>query len=189
MTMRRHLCLMLAVILLLAVSSWAQRPGEQQSHAQPSHSESHSNNTPRANGGKIPPPPTARSAGEGPEQEKHPNGRVNETQHVNNNHWYGHDAPTDKRYHVDQPYAHGHFERFGPNYRYNVVRIDRDHREFWLPGGAYFQIADWDWSVAADWCWNCGDDFVVYEDPDHAGWYLLYNVHTGAYVHITYLGT
>ena len=49
--------------------------------------------------------------------------------------------------------------------------------------GFSFQIASWDWDVAAGWFWDCdSDDFVVYEDPDHDGWYMLYNVHTGQYV-------
>ncbi len=53
----------------------------------------------------------------------------------------------------------------------------------------FFEVASWDWPVCADWCWDCGDDFVVYEDPDHDGWYMLYNLHSGVYVHVTYMGT
>jgi hypothetical protein len=91
--------------------------------------------------------------------------------------------------HVDHPYDHGHFAHFGPSYRYNVIRVDRDHHRFWLPGGFYFEVAAWDGPLCADWCWDCGDDFTVYEDPDHPAWYMVYNIHTGAYVHVTYMGT
>jgi hypothetical protein len=113
---------------------------------------------------------------------------TNNIPHVANNRWYGHDRPNDPRYRLPHPYEHGHFEHFGPTYRYNVVRIDPRLHEFWLPGGAYFQVPAWDWPLAEDWCWNCGDDFTVYEDPDHPGWYLLYNVQTGAFVHVLYMG-
>jgi len=47
-----------------------------------------------------------------------------------------------------------------------------------------FEVAAWDWPICADWRWDCADDFVVYEDTEHVGWYLLYNVHTGVYVHV-----
>jgi len=113
---------------------------------------------------------------------------MNNLPHVSNDRWYGHDTPNDKRYHLDRPFAHGRFERFGPSYRYNIIRIDPNLHRFWLPGGFFFEIAAWEWPLCLDWCWSCGDDFVIYEDPDHPGWYLLYNLHTGAFVHVMYMG-
>ena len=156
----------------------------------PQHPEEHHQSVPRANQGHIPPAPPKAAPHQQykRDDEHHVNGSVDHNPHVNNDHWYGHDDPSDKRYHQDHPFDHGHFSRVGPTYRYNVVRIDRDHHRFWFPGGFDFEVASWDWSLCADWCWDCGDDFVVYDDPDHAGWYLLYNIHTGVYVHILYMG-
>jgi len=170
------------LVLLLAFPAFAQRAEE--------HHEEHEQNVPRANQGRIPPaPPKREDPHAKPEPQRHENGRVNNTQHVDKDHWYGHDSPNDKRYHFDHPFEHGHFEHFGPTYRYRVERIDVAHHRFWFPGGFFFDVAAWDWAVCADWCWNCGDDFVVYEDSDHIGWYLLYNIHTGQYIHVTYMGT
>jgi hypothetical protein len=175
-----------AVLLVATCPAFGQQHASQGARPAP-HETPHQ--TPRANQGHIPAAPPRRDAQAKPEEERHPTGHVNTTPHVNQNHWYGHDAPNDARYHLDHPFEHGHFAHFGPSYRYRVERFDPALHRFWFPGGFYFQIADWDWPLAADWCWNCGDDFVVYEDPDHPGWYLLYNVHTGAYVHVTYMGS
>jgi hypothetical protein len=81
------------------------------------------------------------------------------------------------------------FRRRLPSYRYRIERFDPDHHRFWVPGGFYFEVAPWDWPICADWCWDCADDFAIYEDTDHPGWYLLYNVHTGICVHVNYMGT
>jgi len=187
--MKRRFALPMAFLLVAGVPAMVQHPSEGQRGQAPHGAEGRSPNTPRANQGRIPPPPQKREGRVKVEQEQHESGKVSSFQHVSKDHWYGHDAPSDKRFHLDHPFEHGHFEHFGPNYRYRVERFDPDHHRFWLPGGFYFEVASWDWSVCADWCWDCGDDFVIYEDPDHIGWYLLYNVHTGVYVHVSYMGT
>lgn len=193
--MRTALAFAMAMALVLAAPAWAQRPSEQQRPAQPQqHGEMQrpaepAHNPPRANQGRIPQAPSQRTPRAKPEPERRDGGRVNSTPHVNNDHWYGHDKPKDKRYHLDRLFERGHFERFGPSYRYNIVRIDPNLHRFWLPGGYFFEVLAWDWPLAMGWCWTCdADDFVIYEDPDHPGWYLLYNLHTGAFVHVLYMG-
>jgi len=168
----------------LVVSSSATPAQERQEHGAPHQA------APRANQGHIPPAPQRHNGGQEfrRDEERRDNGEI-DPPHVSHDHWYGHDAPNDNRYRIARPYEHGHFEHFGPSYRYNVVRIDRGVHRFWFNGGFFFQIAPWDWDLAAGWCWDCGDNFVVYDDPDHPGWYLVYNTETGAYVHAEYLGS
>jgi len=185
MKMKTRLALAGALALSLILPLLAQRGEEPRRSGEAQRPEQ---NAPRANQGRIPAPPPKREPRAKPEPQRIEGGRVNSVPHVANDHWYGHDKPNDPRYHLDHPFEHGHFANFGQSYRYSVVRIDSNLHRFWLPGGYFFDIAAWDWALAADWCWTCGDDFVVYEDPDHPGWYLLYNVNTGAYIHVQYMG-
>src|SRR5579862_1130482 len=105
-------------LFLIAPASKAQKP--EAPRGAPPHEETH-NSPPRANQGHIPPPPAHREDPHAkPEEERHVNGKINQTQHVSNNQWYGHDSPDDKRYHMDHPYEHGHFEHFGASYRYHI---------------------------------------------------------------------
>jgi hypothetical protein len=102
------------------------------------------------------------------------------------NKWIGHDTGRDDpHYHLDRPWAHGRFTgSFGPRH---VFRIEGGSpRNFWF-GGFYFSVAPYDVGFCNDWLWN-SDQIVIFDDPDHVGWYLGYNVRLGTYVHVEYLG-
>ena len=173
--MIRLACLFFSVTLLLVQPLCAQRPS------------SPPQLPPRANQGHIPSAP-GRSETPRPMGERLPNGKLNESQHVNHDQWFGHDTAGDRRFHLEHPFDHGRFPHPGPDFRFNILRVDRNRHWFWVRGGFYFEVAAWDWPLFLDWCLDCGDDFVIYEDFDHPGWYMLYNIYTGAYVHVRFLG-
>jgi hypothetical protein len=100
--------------------------------------------------------------------------------------WIGHDwGRDDERFHVDRPFEHG---RFGGGIGFGHVNHLRggDMHRFFFDGSA-FAVAPWEFDYVSDWYWN-SDPIVVYDDPDHPGWYLCYNARLGTYAHVQYLG-
>jgi len=117
------------------------------------------------------------------EQAGHPN-----APHVdaNTNRWVGHDTGrNDASYHLDHPWEHGHFA--GGIGASHVYRLGGGGPQRFGFGGFFFSVAPADFDYCNDWNWN-DDDIVVYDDPDHPGWYLAYNTRLGTYIHVEYLG-
>jgi hypothetical protein len=106
---------------------------------------------------------------------------------VRHDQWVGHNSGRDDaHFHSDHPWAHGRFSGgFG---RGHVWVIGGGNRErFWF-NNFYWDVNPYDYNIVEDWNW-AGDQVVIYEDPDHEGWYLAYNPRLGTYAHVEYLGS
>jgi hypothetical protein len=166
----------LVVLVLVSQTAFAQRGGGGGNHGDGAHG---------VGGGHIPAhgPSPAVSGRHVPDMAGHPT-----IPHVDrNDHWIAHDSGrNDPHYHLDRPFEHGRFNGgFGSGHQFRLEGGSRDR--FW-GHGFYFGVAPYDYGFVGDWLWD-SDQIVIYEDPDHDGYYLAYNARLGTYVHVQYLGT
>jgi len=106
--------------------------------------------------------------------------------HVDGTRWVGHDTGRDdEHYRLDSPWKRGHWDGgFGREHMWRLAGGGPQHFGF---GGWNWEVASYDAAYCGDWDWVT-DSVAIYADPDHAGWYLAYNLRLGTYVHVMYLG-